>query len=159
MNEIEKTNVKDVASYFIKLSNPGTETSVSNLKLQKLLYYAQGFHHAINEQELFEDRIEAWVHGPVVPSVYQEYKKYNFRDIPPSDVDAPQLSDEVTEFLDDIWSLMKNFSGKELEEKTHREKPWKDIRGDLPEFVYTNTPIPVDRISKYFKENYFRKGD
>jgi len=55
--------------------------NLTNLKLQKLLYYSQAWYLALNDETLFSDDIEAWVHGPVVSSVYQEYKKYRYHDI------------------------------------------------------------------------------
>ena len=49
---------------------------ISNLKLQKLLYYAQGCVLAITGNILFNDDIEAWEHGPVVPTIYHLYKTF-----------------------------------------------------------------------------------
>ena len=59
----------DIAKYFINELHP------EPLKLQKLLYFAQGFSYAFYDKELFNDDFEAWVHGPVIPSIYHEYKK------------------------------------------------------------------------------------
>jgi len=148
----------DIAIYLIKKSSPGTPQNITNLKLQKILYYAQGFYHATNEnnQLLFKDEIQAWVHGPVVPNVYHYFKQYNYREIDPNkfkDIN-PNIDHYTAKFLDKIWELFKNYSGKQLEAKTHQECPWKKIRGDLPEYIYTSTEIPVEEISKYFKEQY-----
>jgi uncharacterized phage-associated protein len=52
--------------HFLKLSQPDIGDVISNLKLQKLLYYAQGFYLAIYGKALFEEDIVAWEHGPVV---------------------------------------------------------------------------------------------
>ena len=52
-----------------------------NLKLQKLVYYAQAWHLALRDVPLFEEDFEAWVHGPVIPALYQEYKKFGWRPI------------------------------------------------------------------------------
>jgi uncharacterized phage-associated protein len=49
---------------------------MSNLKLQKLMYYAQGFSLVLFNKPLFPERIEAWIHGPVIPAVYHKYKGY-----------------------------------------------------------------------------------
>lgn len=69
----------EVANWFLnyndeKMYSDGADY-ISNLKLQKLLYYAQGTFLAITNSPLFGDAIEAWMHGPVVPSVYHAYKK------------------------------------------------------------------------------------
>ncbi|HAS22646.1 MAG TPA: hypothetical protein DCR51_05795, partial [Idiomarina loihiensis] len=57
-------NSADVARYLIKISNDEDEGSISNLKLQKLMYYAQGLSLALFERPLFDGNIEAWTHGP-----------------------------------------------------------------------------------------------
>ena len=69
----------EVAKWFLAynrdvLAEEGGEY-ISNLKLQKLLYYAQGSFLAVTDSPLFDDPIVAWQHGPVVESVYHEYKK------------------------------------------------------------------------------------
>ena len=66
-------NCDDVAKYFLSLSDDSSGDYISNLKLQKLLYYAQGFHLAIFNKPLFNEPIEAWAHGPVVGSSYRKY--------------------------------------------------------------------------------------
>ncbi|MGR5987198.1 Panacea domain-containing protein [Bacillus sanguinis] len=65
-----------VAQYFLSRSTPNTDRSITHLKLQKLAYYAQAWHLALNgiDQPLFKDKIEAWVHGPVCPSLYSVFK-------------------------------------------------------------------------------------
>lgn len=65
----------DVARYFLAQSDPDAGDTMSNLKLQKLLYYAQGVTLALTEKPLFSDPLEAWLQGPVVPSVFRKYKE------------------------------------------------------------------------------------
>ena len=57
----------DVAQYFLAKADEDAGDLMSNLKLQKLVYYAQGFALVLLEKPLFPERIEAWIHGPVVP--------------------------------------------------------------------------------------------
>lgn len=58
----------DIAKYFLALSNNEESGElISNLKLQKLLHYAQGFYLALYDQPLFHEPIEAWAHGAVIP--------------------------------------------------------------------------------------------
>ena len=64
----------DAAKYFLAQVSEDAGDLISNLKLQKLLYYAQGFHLALYDQPLFPEAIEAWTHGPVVPDLYRHYK-------------------------------------------------------------------------------------
>src|SRR3989442_1092083 len=59
------TSAQVIANYFLWLSNE-SGSFLSNLKLQKVLYYAQGWHLGLERQRLFTDQIEAWVHGPSI---------------------------------------------------------------------------------------------
>ena len=72
----------NVAKYFLLKSNPEIGDTISNLKLQKLLYLAQGFFLAIYGEPLFPEHIEAWTHGPVVPEIYRRFKRFEGSTIP-----------------------------------------------------------------------------
>jgi len=66
-----------IADVFLNLSRPDPGDTISNLKLQKLLYYAQGLHLAIYRgAPLFEEQLLAWNYGPVVECVYSRFKEY-----------------------------------------------------------------------------------
>jgi hypothetical protein len=80
-----------VARFFLSVTDP-EDNDVSNLKLQKLCYYAQGLCTAMRGAPLFADRIEAWDHGPVVPNLYHQYKQYGSQPIP-----------VVTDFNRETW--------------------------------------------------------
>src|SRR5690625_7450110 len=88
-------NANEIADYFIELSTPGTKENITNLKLQKLLYYAQGEYVAHNEESndeiLFNDRIEAWKHGPVVPEVYRRFSNYIFNEISKTEINKASI--------------------------------------------------------------------
>jgi uncharacterized phage-associated protein len=73
--EVATMKAQDVAEYFLTLVDDEAGDSLSNLKLQKLVYYAQGFHLALTEKPLFDEAIEAWEHGPVVPGLYHKLKR------------------------------------------------------------------------------------
>ena len=117
-----------IADYFLLKLDPLAGDALTNLKLQKLCYYAQGWHLALFGAPLFSEVIEAWAHGPVVPELYQRFKSYKWQAIDPfelvSDPEA-DLHDEQKEFLDQVWSRYNSFSGKMLEHMTHAEPPWK----------------------------------
>ena len=120
----------DVANYFLNLADNGEESGelLSNLKTQKLVYYAQGFSLAILDEPLFEDSIEAWTHGPVVPNLYQEFKGYGSGPIPaPEDFDASEhFSGEQIELLNEVMDVYGQFSAWKLRNLTHEESPWKN---------------------------------
>jgi len=135
----------DVADYFLSLVNEEMDGRISNLKLQKLLYYAQGFHLAIYNKRLFDSTIQAWDHGPVVPEVYQKYKKYGAKGIPsPKAIDYDKYDDTTKEFLDEIYDVFGQFSAWKLRNMTHTEPPWKNASG-------VNGTISDKSMKEYFK--------
>ena len=81
MNKLQsEVTAFDVANYF--LSIPEYE-DLTNLKLQKLVYYAQGIHLAIYGKPLFNEAIKAWEHGPVVPELYRKNNSITIPSITP----------------------------------------------------------------------------
>lgn len=118
---------------------------LTNLKLQKLLYYQQGFHLARFGTPLFEEDIEAWMYGPVVPSVYDYYKKQGAAGLT-FDGEAVVLSREEEELFDQVFDAFRDFSAIGLMNRTHSEKPWLES-------------IPHDRgtvISKESMRSFFK---
>ena len=142
----------EVARYFLSLTDEEAGELVSNLKLQKLLYYVQGFHLAIYDEPLFPEPLQAWAHGPVVEDVYHNYKGYGSSPIPPEEVDFDQFDDEVKEFLKGIYSEFGQYSAWKLREMTHVEPPWKDAyKEDLPGIEITHKSL-VDYFSEFVEE-------
>jgi uncharacterized phage-associated protein len=115
---------RDVAHYFVSLVDEDAGDSITNLKLQKLLYYAQGVHLALADEVLFRDRIEAWKHGPVVPDVYHYYKEHGGQSIPVERVNLEKYSKELRELLDEVNHVFGQFSALKLRAMTHSEPPW-----------------------------------
>jgi uncharacterized phage-associated protein len=138
----------EVARYFLSLVDEETGDLLTNLKLQKLLYYAQGFHLAIFDEPLFPEPLEAWSHGPVVSGVYHHYKEFGSNPIPPEELDFTLFSEDQVEFLNDIYNTFGQYSAWKLREMTHDEPPWKDAYDeDVPGIVITH-----EALIKYFKE-------
>ncbi|GMB02265.1 type II toxin-antitoxin system antitoxin SocA domain-containing protein [Pelosinus sp. IPA-1] len=140
-----------VIEYFLAKSIPKTQRAITNLKLQKLLYYAQGFFMASNNNDmLFRDELQAWVHGPVCHEVYTRYKEYGFNEIPKSN-DEVILPEEVTKVLDRVWNVFGSYNGSQLEYLTHRESPWIKARNGLKPWEISNNPIDPEEIRHYFQ--------
>ncbi|MDR1402703.1 MAG: DUF4065 domain-containing protein [Tannerellaceae bacterium] len=119
------TSVLDVANYFLCLQDIDAEDFISNLKMQKLCYYAQGFWLAIHNVRLFPNDIEAWQHGPVVPELYHKYKNNKSDRLPISEgFDQHVLSKKVTDLLEDIYQTYGQYSAWRLRDMTHQEPPW-----------------------------------
>ena len=134
----------NVAKYLLTLVEDDADELMSNLKLQKLLYYCQGFHLAMNNIPLFPEEIEAWTHGPVVPEVYHEYKQHGSNGIPmPSGFDLSTLSQAEKEVVNEVYSYYGQFSAWGLRNMTHTESPWVDT----PE----GATITKDKLLGFFK--------
>ncbi len=113
----------DAARYFLSKQDTD-EPDISNMKLLKLLYYAQGTCLAILDRPLFDEAIEAWRHGPVVASIYQTFKNYQANPIPATS--APAIPDEERHILDLTFAKWGEFSASALRNRTHREPPWQE---------------------------------
>ncbi|NRQ54500.1 Panacea domain-containing protein [Brevibacillus sp. HD1.4A] len=145
-------SVFDVAKYFLAKSVPNSERAITHLKLQKLVYYAQAWHLALRDgKPLFHEKIEAWIHGPVCPELYNEYRSYGYSEIPPV-FQEPSIPKKQREVLDDVWEAYGSFSGGYLEQLTHKEEPWIRARAGLKEFEYSNNIISIQRMESYYKK-------
>lgn len=140
----------DVANFllFLKEHDPrGLE--ISNLKLQKLLYYSQGYNLALKGNPLFDEPIEAWKYGPVVREVYHKFKIYGDLDIKCT-VDWPKipLEEEQMKIIGQVWSRLGEISAGTLVDMTHSETPWLNAW-----YFSQDKEISRESILKYFKKN------
>lgn len=118
-------SVYDVANYFLSLVDYAAEDCISNLKLQKLCYYAQGFYLAMHNERLFDSTLQAWQYGPVVPELYHKYKDSGSSCLMPSkDFKRSSLPEEIISFLDEIYAEYGQYSAWRLKDMTHNETPW-----------------------------------
>lgn len=103
---------------------------ITNLKLQKLLYYVQAWHLALHSKPLFSDKFEAWVHGPAIPSIYGKFKKFGFQ---PVQCDGAKTLDTHTQnHLAEVIKVYGGMTAYELERLTHSKDPWIKARKGLP---------------------------
>ena len=138
----------NVAGYFIRFANK-TGSFLNNLKLQKLVYYAQAWHLALHDTPLFPEDFQAWVHGPVIPELYQEYKHFGWK---PILKDAhPELPENVQNFLDEVAQEYFACDAYELEQMTHAEDPWNLARGDMLPEKLSDTVIKQEWMKEYYK--------
>lgn len=145
-----KYGAKDIANYFIfKAQGEGGGELISNLKLQKLIYYSQGLHLVIHGSPLFSDEIRAWAYGPVVPELYNAYRRYGAGGIPPDPKFNVDLIDKDTrEFLDEIYEVFGQFSAIRLMQITHSDECW--VRAH-PNKVIAHKAMK-DTLVKYLKD-------
>jgi len=139
-----------VAKYFIK-KNTEDQKGLDKLKLQKLLYYAQAWNLVLNKEPLFSEKIEAWVHGPVVPEVYTEYKDFDFSK-PSKEILEEKLNftEKQKKVLDSVWEIYGKYDGSYLEVLTHNETPWQEARENLLPAESSNNIISEERMMEYY---------
>ncbi len=146
-----KVSAIEVANRFLSQAHEHGD-QLSNLKLQKLLYYAHAWYLVLNEdQPLFDDRIEAWVHGPVVPNVYHEFKQYGWQPIM-VEPDKNPLPKDISTHLKDIWEVFSSYSAFDLERMTHQEAPWINARGDLEIDEPSSNAISNSDMATYYRQ-------
>lgn len=146
----------EIADYFIYESNQ-TGSLISNLKLQKLVYYAQAWHLALFNGPLFRGTFQAWVHGPVLPELYQRFKVFGWKPII-EDVDQPQLPAAISEFLAQITEAYMPYEALALEQMTHAELPWQQARAGLPPEAASTAPLDETLMKSFYKKRLPRNG-
>lgn len=139
----------NVAKYIIYLSSKneideGVREGITNLKLQKILYFAQAYFLAKLDRPLFSDSISAWKYGPVVESVYHEYKS-NINNPIILTKDESNISDIDKRELDKVWSIFGGLSANKLVDITHNHQPWKD------HYDSDNETISNEELKEYYK--------
>lgn len=141
-----------VADYLLyKAKKEGAQ--ITNKKLQKLLYYVQAWSAALQEKRIFEDRIEAWVHGPAIKAVYLEYQKFGAQPINKavSEADIQDIPKEVASHIDQVWSVYGKYDGNYLEQLTHSESPWQDARKGLEPHISSETEITFESMRDFYR--------
>jgi uncharacterized phage-associated protein len=138
-----------IANYFTCTIDREAGDSITHLKLQKLVFYAQAWSLVMFDKGLFEEDFQAWSHGPVLPSVYENYKKFSYESIPMCSCDN-NLTPEVMALLDDIKGVYGEKSAKYLENLTHSELPWIEARGGISIEMRSTTPISKKTMKDFY---------
>jgi len=129
------------------------------MKLQKLLYYAQGWNLAVRQETLFPDDIEAWRYGPVVPPIYRRFKRYGSDIIPRNAIiTVPEnvLAKASLKLIDDVIAKYGDMSAGDLMRQTHDEPPWSETWGSGSPGESGNAVIEIDLIYRYFRKQIDR---
>lgn len=149
----------DVAKYIL------SQTTCTQLKLQKLVYLCFADYLCATGKELFTDKIYAFKYGPVVDTVYKRYKEYGYNPIDEEkkDIDSKNISEMPaksrilfaeygTEKLISIEKTLKKYgdlSAADLVDLTHRDNaPWSKSFKSIGKLYST---IKLDTIKEYHK--------
>lgn len=124
-----------------------TKEGITNLKLQKMLFFAHAAHLALFDTPLVDEDFEAWNLGPVLSTVYQRYKTFSRSPIPPPK-EARCTDEKLHEFLEEIWKIFGKYTASELVNLSHqKDSPWaKHFNPKIEHSI-----IPNDEIKNYYK--------
>lgn len=133
----------DITNYFIvRAHDDGLSSSMTNMKAQKLLYYAQSLHLALFDQPLFNEQIQAWRYGPVCPPAYREYSRFESEQLPFPDRDTlRQIPKDAVDVLEEVWQHCGERDAFDLSKETHLEFPWQNARKGLPLDARSTEPL------------------
>ncbi len=149
-------NIINVSKYLLTLASKA-DTNVNPLKLQKLLYYCEGWTLAITDKELFpKENFQAWIHGPVNVRTYHEfcssYGMYDPIDTPSSVSLDASVTVEQKAIIERVFEVYNQFSGSQLETMTHAETPWIEARRNLPADMPTDRTIDKATMKTEFSD-------
>lgn len=134
---------------------------VTQMKLQKLVYFAQGYHLAKYNEPLIKESFQAWMFGPVVPEIYQDFKLYGSKLITDTASFIPSepgknkylLNNEAVDSITYTWDVLKDFSAMALSNWTHQPNtPWSNVYDPDQK----STPISNEEIKSYFQKLLIR---
>lgn len=155
---------QDVAGFFL------SKKALSPKKVQKLVYYAYAWYIALYNQDaahidevLFKEEPEAWMHGPVFPSLYKEYKCYGWNDIPKKKnlgllFQRNKISSNgLKDFLEDVWIKYGEYTADQLEYMTHQEDPWRKARAGMDAQASSKVKISKEDIYIFYNQQLASK--
>lgn len=136
-------DINELANEFLAIE------SMTQKKVQKLCYYAQGWYGAITHKRLFNEQLQAWVHGPVSPKLYDRFKMYGYNKIPQKE--SKTTNEELKGIVNQIYRIYGKLDGDQLEELTHQEMPWIKAREGLEAHESSTNPIKFDDMVSFFQ--------
>lgn len=132
-----------VANFFVNKGLENNDTDMTPMKVLKLTYIAYGWYLALFDKKLFNEPIQAWQYGPVVPIVYSAFKNYRNQQVTSPFLNGEDISlPEVINFLNKVWEVYKNYSGWQLSSITHQpDTPWFRTWNNIPNAIISDDII------------------
>lgn len=139
-----------IADWFISCANredtEGIVEGITPLKLQKILYLAQATHLGLGKGPLFDDEIVAWRYGPVIETIYHQFKSQSAPIKEPISEGYKSIDEETEAFLEEVWKMFGKYTAFGLVELTHSHLPWKQTpQGKI---------IPKKFIAEYYSDQF-----
>lgn len=156
-------DVRDITNLILDTADE-RQLPITNLSLQKLLYFIHGWFFAIFEEPLIKSKFEAWQYGPVQRVIYNQFKVC--KDQPIRGIRATYIDPETGENvyrppavkLDHLQIILQvlekyeKFSAGQLVEQSHIEDgPWEYVWQQAEEVVYPGMRIPDAMILDHFR--------
>ena len=149
-----KYNAKNIADWILTFINTEAGDTISPLKLQKLIYYCQAWHYTVFNEPLFDEQIEAWALGPVVPSQYKRFagisRECSISVSQLTDVELKEFDSPTLKLLTDVMNVYGEHSALYLMNLTHSEPPWKKARNGLDDYKASSKPITLEDMKEYY---------
>lgn len=142
-------DMNKIVDYIIWLHQDSGDV-ITNLRLQKLLYYAQAWYLALYDEALFDDDFEAWIHGPVLPAIYQRFKSYKWNAIS-EEIEKPDLPKKIEDHINEIVRVFGQYSSLDLEYMSHNETPWIKARNGCPSDAASSAIIDKEEMKSFYK--------
>jgi len=153
-----------IANEFLKLARDEGE-SLTPMKLLKLVYFAHGWYLALTGEPLIDEQVQAWRYGPVIKSLYHEFKSYGsgpiteliwvyqgglkFRKVRIDDGPNAEENYRAKQVIKRVWEQYGHLTGVQLSNLTHLpDGPW----ANTPEKDKKGTPVPDSAIRNYFQK-------
>lgn len=151
-DKFKALSAKDVARWFINHVDRASGEAITQLKVQKLVYYADAWYLANFDKPLIKEDFQAWAHGPAIHSLYREFKDFGWNAIPEQPCVRSKIPSDINDYLEAVYEEYGQFSAKRLEEMTHEELPWQQARRALPAEAASQTIIPKIVTRNYYAE-------
>lgn len=138
------TSALDVADWMLARAAAEGVNDVTNMKLNKLVYFAQAHTLGATGQPLYEDETQAWDHGPVVQAVYNRHRGSSapIRDVP----NPPAVDPATAEILDAVWAEYGRMSSSQLRGRSHTDAPWSNAHATGQRFAV----MPIESIRLWY---------
>ncbi len=157
-----------IANKFIELAEKDNILDLTPMKIQKLVFFTHGWYLGVYGEPLISDEVQAWRSGPVINSIYQEFKNYGNRNITKKAkklyykdgkmwLEEPKIDeDDVNAFaiIKEIWNAYQNLTPAQLSNITHRNgTPWHQITEEH-DLIPKALNIPNELIEDYYKKKF-----
>lgn len=136
-------SVHEIANWFLN------KESMSHKKLEKLIYLAYSYTLVILNQKLFDDEFYAYVHGPIVKAIYNQYQDYGLSEIGKINI-KPKFDADTEDVLEQVWQVYGKYDGIELESIVRQTMPWQKARQDIYNLDDRGYKISQQDIADYF---------